>query len=149
MNLLALIQKYKFERGPTLVLACDVEGLTWLRDRFTELCNSTVGVKFVVGESLPITSDGKCSLVVALAERGETGRIDRNDATHFTWNITREDAVNAADMLETLVSSNIPGHQYLTDARGSYQTVVVIKNEEPIELIRAMRDGIPWKGGKF
>src|SRR3954447_22022428 len=99
--------------------------------------------------SLPITSDGKCSLVVALAEIRRSGRIDRNDATHFTWKITREDAVNAADMLETLVSSNIPGHQYLTDARESFQTVVVIKDEEPIDFIRAMRDGIPWKGGKY
>jgi hypothetical protein len=149
MNLLALIPKYKFERGPTLVFACDVDGLRWLRGRFIELCNTTNGAKFVVGESLLITSDEKCHLVVTLAKGGSASTILRNDATHFTWSISREAAANAANMLETLITSNTPGHQYLTDSRGSYQTVVVIKNEEPIELIRAMRDGRPWKGGKF
>jgi hypothetical protein len=120
-----------------------------LRDRFIELCNTINGVKFVVGESHPITSDEKCTLVVTLAMGGRANTIVRNDATHFTWSISREGAANAADKLETLITSNIPGHQYLTDASGSYQTVVVIKNEEPIELIRAMRDSRPWKGGKF
>jgi len=120
-----------------------------LRDRFIELCNTINGVKFVVGESLPIKSDEKCTLVVTLAKGGRANTIVRNDAAHFTWNISREGAANAADMLETLIESNIPGHQYLTDASGSYQTVVVIKNEEPIDFIRAMRDGHPWIGGKF
>lgn len=140
-NFVALVPKFKFERGPAFVLVCDAIGLQWLRTRFVELIGAKPEASFVIGDGTPISSDDKCRLTVAEARNGDTSEIARSDRGDFTWRISRDDATAVAAKLFSLVSSNVPGHQYFQFERGRFRSVVVTKDEYSIDVVRAMRDG--------
>jgi hypothetical protein len=59
----------------------------------------------------------------------------------FTWRVSRTDAAAIAAKVLSLLTSNVPGHQYLEVQRGCYRSVVVTKQEYLVDTIRAMRDG--------
>lgn len=140
-NLVALVPGFKFERHPMFVLACDAFGLQWLRDGFLELASAEPGVSFVIGDGIPIASDDSCRLTVMNVRAGEASKILPSDQPDFIWYVDPGDAANFAAQLSALLSSNIPGHQYLEVEQGNYRSVVVTKQEYPVDTIRAMRDG--------
>ncbi len=142
-SLVAVVPSYKFERGPTFLLSLDMAGLRWLRDRFLAVADAKDGAAFVLGDGLPIASDGLCKFVVRVSGDAGGDRIQRNSDTEFTWRVTRENIADIAEKLHALAVSDKPGHQYFGTRGGPYQTVVVTKGEEPVDLVRAMRDGRP------
>jgi hypothetical protein len=143
-NFIAVLPKYKLEQGPTFLLACDATGIDWLRCRFAEFSVAPANSSFVVGNGNPIASDGRCELTITLAEAGSRQLISAQRNMTFIWRIPREDSEEVATKLSILRDTNVPCHQYFGDGGGPYQTIVVTKNEEPIDLIRAMRDCKPW-----
>jgi hypothetical protein len=142
-NFIALIPFFKSERSWTFLLACDAVGLYWLRDRFLQLVDSKPDASFVIGDGLGIASDGRCVLIVEKARNHEPSVIERLSQINFTWRINSENAAQSADKILTLAISNFPGHQYFDLDRGRFHTVVITKDEYPVETIRAMRDGRP------
>jgi hypothetical protein len=143
-NFIAVVPKYKLEQGPTFLLACDATGLDWLTCRFGEFSTSPANSNFLVGDGSPIASDGKCQLTITLTDERNRQPISPKRKVTFIWRISREDSVEATEMLSVMRDSNSPCHQYFRNGSGPYQTLVVTKNEEPIDLIRAMRDRKPW-----
>jgi hypothetical protein len=140
-NLIALVPKFKLERRPTFVLSCDADGLNWLKDRFRGLAEAESNESFVIGDGAPIVSDDRCRLTVVSMHGAESDRIKRSGHSEFTWCITPTNSAFVAAQLETLLTSNTPGHQYLEIEHGEYPIVVVTKYEYPVDNIRAMRDG--------
>lgn len=145
-NLIAIVPKYKFECGPTFMLACDADGLRWLKEGFLSLLEEKSEQAFVIGDDNHITSDGRLTLTVAVSGGQDRDKIEHDDASKFTWHISRGEAMAVAKKLYALLISNTPGHQYFGNGRGPYQTMVVTKGEEPPDLVRAMRDGANWRG---
>jgi hypothetical protein len=145
-NLIAIVPKYKFERGPTFMLACDADGLRWLRERFLSLLEEESERAFMIGDDNPITSDGRFTLTVAVSGGRDRDKIEHDDASKFTWHISRGEAMVVAEKLYALLISNTPGHQYFGNGSGPYQTLVVTIGEQPPDLVRAMRDGANWRG---
>jgi hypothetical protein len=139
-NFIALVPSFKFERSPTFVLACDVVGLHLLHASFLGLVDVELETSFVVGDGVNMSSDDRCIMAVVNA-CDEESEILRLDQSNFTWRINRADALTIVDKLRSLLTSNMPGHQYLEVGRGRYRTVVVTKHEYPVDTIRAMRDG--------
>jgi hypothetical protein len=140
-NLIALVPKFKLERGPTFVLSCDADGLNWLKDRFGGLVEAEPNESFMIGDGAPIGSDDRCRLTVVGAHGADSDRIKRCGHSEFTWRITPTNSAFVAAQLEALLTSNTPGHQYLEIEHGEYPTVVITKYEYPVDNIRAMRDG--------
>lgn len=139
-NFIALVPGFKFERHPTFVVTCDAAGLRWLRDRFLELLDAEPENSFIVGDGIPIASDDMCRLTVVKSRNGHASEILPSVQPDFIWHIAPADAATCAGELSSLLSSNIPGHQYLEIERGNYRTVVVTKHEYLVDTIRAMRD---------
>jgi hypothetical protein len=140
-NFIALVPGFKFDRRPTFMLTCDAVGLRWLRDGFLGLVDAEPGASLVIGDGIPIASDDRCRLIVVEIHNRQASEILPSDHFDFIWHIDSTDAVTFAAQLLSLLSSNIPGHQYLKVERGSYRTVVVTKHEYTVDTIRAMRDG--------
>lgn len=132
---------FKLERGPTFVLACDALGVRWLGDRFLGLAMAGSGVSFTIGDGDPISSDNKCSIVVRKAA-GDAGgdEISHSGKSRFSWAVSSSYANGAASQLFSLADSKVPAHQYLNIERGRYRTVVVTKDEYPLDTLRSMRD---------
>ena len=136
-NLVAQLPKYKLQDKPTFLLSCDSTGIAWLRDGFLGLNTSR---SFRVGNGNPIASDGRLQMDVELVTGHDKSKIQLVRGSLFTWHVTRNDIDQIVAKLDTFLTSNIPGHQYFDLSKGSYRTVVVSKHEEPIEIVRAMRD---------
>lgn len=98
----------------------------------------------MIGDGKPITSDGRFTLSVTASAKFGEDVVERVGPTAFTWRISPDEAMVVAEKLQALVTSNIPGHHYFGRGGGAYQTIVVTKNEEPLNVIRAMRDGTRW-----
>lgn len=146
-NLIAIIRKYKFERGPSFILACDAIGVGWLSARLSGFFQNDElhSREFVIGDDHPFSSDGKCQLLVVPDKEGAGSRIVPDQDVRYIWYLSKNDAEVAAKKIDVLARSNIPGHQYLESGRGPYQTVVVTKGEEPLNIIRRMRDDFSAK----
>lgn len=140
-NFMAIVPKYKFETGPTFMLSCDSDGLRWIKENI--LFCQQIGGAFVLGNGKPISSDDLCVLKVQVSKDREPELISCSGKSEFTWNLLAERVSHVVGQLETLIASNMPAHQYFGPGGGPYQTIVMTKNEEPTELIRAMRDGRP------
>jgi hypothetical protein len=140
-NFIALVPRFKFEASLTFVLACDAIGLHFLRQNFLELVDSEPETSFVIGDGLTIASDDRCRLTVITNDDVEKSEIVQSNESEFTWRVSRTDATAIAAKVLSLLTSNVPGHQYLEVQRGCYRSVVVTKQEYPVETIRAMRDG--------
>jgi hypothetical protein len=138
-NFVALVPRYKFESGPTLLLTCDKAGICWIRDKFRGLRSAGAGTGFTIGDGNLISSDGKCRITVSQPREGSS-EIVQSGPMDFTWQVCVEDARMAVDKLNSLARSGTPGHQYLDVAKGFVRTVVVTKDEEPVDVVRAMRD---------
>jgi hypothetical protein len=147
-NFIALVPSFKFERHPTFVLTCDPVSLRWLRDSFLQLLDAEPGISFVIGDGTPIASDDRCRLTVVKSRNRQASEILPSVQSAFIWHIRPTDAATCAAQLLSLLTSNIPGHQYLEVERGNYPTVVVTKHEYPADTIRAMRDGRAPSGPK-
>jgi hypothetical protein len=140
-NFIALVPDFPFVRRPTFVMACDVVGLHWLRDSFLCLVDAELQNTFVIGDGTPIASDDRCRLTVVKVRDEQVNEILPSDQSDFIWHVRPINAATFGAQLSSLLSSNIPGHQYLEVERGNHRTVVVTKHEYPVETIRAMRDG--------
>ena len=140
-NFIALVPYFKFERRPTFTMTCDVVGLHWLRDSFLRLADAGPQNTFVIGDGTPIASDDRCRLAVVNVRDEQANEILPSDQSDFIWHVSPINAATFGAQLSSLLSSNIPGHQYLEVERGNYRTVVVTKHEYPVETIRKMRDG--------
>jgi|SRR5579872_659568 len=139
-NFIALVPRFKFEAGPTFLLACDAIGLHFLCQNFLELVDSGPETSFVIGDGLTIASDDRCRLTVMTADDVEKSGIVQSKSG-FTWRVSRADAAAIAAKVLSLLTSNVPGHQYLEVQGGCYRSVIVTKQEYPVDTIRAMRDG--------
>ena len=85
-NFIALLPKFNFTPQPIFVIACDVIGVNWLRDRFLALVNSDT--PFVIGDGVVISSDHRCKLSVAPARR--LSEIRELDQSNFTWALAKK-----------------------------------------------------------
>jgi hypothetical protein len=135
-NFIALVPGFKFERRPTFVLACDADGLRWIRYGFLGFLDAKTQHFFVIGDGIPIASDDMCRLTVAKSHNAQASEI----LPSLLWHIGPSRAATYAAKLSSLLLSNMPGHQYLDVERGNYQTVVITKHEYTVDIIRAMRD---------
>jgi hypothetical protein len=139
-NFIALVRRFKFEVGPTFVLACDTVGLAWLQDRFCDPGEFDHADSFLIGDQTVIASDDKCRLTVVRDKHEPRGKIFGSDGTSYIWHITRAQAASAAAKLLSLLTFGGLGHQYLDIEGGRHRTVVVTKGEYTADVLRAMRD---------
>jgi hypothetical protein len=139
-NFVAQVPEFKFSSRPTFLLACDTMGVSWLRDRFSWLSGAQPDAPFVIGDGACIASDDRCIISVAKARDRRQSEFARHDQTHFTWRLDAEEAAEIADKLRSLTESGVPGHQYIDLDHGRFGTIVVTKDEYPVETVRQMRD---------
>ena len=140
-NFIALVSRFKFERGPAFVLTCDTATLHWLENAFLALGDGESQAPIVVGNGSPISSDERCHLVVEIARGGRVAEIRQLDRSRFCWSIEPKNIEAITGKLRLLRISEVAGHQYLEVERGSFRTVVITKGEYTADIIREMRDG--------
>lgn len=72
-------------------------------------------------------------------ELGTQGRLVQNtkNAVHFEWTRSAEGWDYLAELMDGLIQSKTPGHQYLTDYPKDDAIVVVSKGEYSDDLLRA------------
>jgi len=120
---------------------CIVGGRVELGASVRLMSHVVIDGRTMIGDGTPIASDDRCRLAVVNVRDEQANEILPSDQSDFIWHVSPINAATFGAQLSSLLSSNIPGHQYLEVERGNYRTVVVTKHEYPVETIRKMRDG--------
>jgi hypothetical protein len=123
--------------GEVLLLIVDNEGVEWLMSRFEHLgadgLDESNGAEFVLGDSNPVESDGRCLVRVELNHKSNDSRITRVSQSAWLWSVSR----SAADIFRARLSGmslEHACHQYLDSDEGP--AVEVSIGEYEIDIVR-------------
>jgi hypothetical protein len=122
--------------GPArFVVTCDDVTLRWLASAFRALGR---GRTFVIGDGLPIGSDGDCVIAVGVTEGGRAPETPGLAPGVYRWLLPEDEARRFAGLLAGMAAFSGPCHQYLETGPG-LPAVLVSKGEYGGQMLRRMR----------
>lgn len=142
MNLLAHISSFKGREA--FVIACDKAAIRWLADQFGALYNTHARAElFVIGNGKEIESDGELEIVVRHADGSHVTEMKYDSLGKVEWLVSSDCAMAYRKKILAMLESLEPCHNYLDISGGKIgpKTIVITKDEYPINTVRAMRDG--------
>jgi hypothetical protein len=118
------------------ILACDDTTLGWLAQAFRTLGRRRA---FVIGDGLPVASDGALLITVVPAARGRTPAMAILAPGSYRWSLADDEARRMAGMVAGMAAFPGPCHQYL-ETGPELPVVVVSKGEYDGRVLRKMRE---------
>jgi hypothetical protein len=116
------------------VLACDADALRWLASAFRKLGRQT---PFVIGDGMPIGSDGACMVSIGLALTPRAAGLFPLEDSCYRWLLVAERARRFADLIAAMADFSGPCHQYLET--GPDQPIMLVsKGEHSADTLRKM-----------
>jgi hypothetical protein len=130
-----LLELYAGAYGLTLRIDVQSRGALIELHRILEsLSRVKPGTRVALGETFAGLLSGP-TLILTVTENRRVNRVDRSGDASFEWTASLEEWMQSAGLVEGLVRSDGPGHQYLADGPGS-----------PILVEFAFQEGRPDAG---